>query len=320
MPREGAATVDAISAMIVRAVERMAPYVVSVTAVDASRSRMSVGTGLALDRRHVLTHAPLVQPGDRLSVAFRDGQRFEAELVTADPLYFLAVLRLQGEVDLPTLPVAPREDLRAGVLVAALGDPFHPECSVTLGVVTAPDRTIYRPERFPVDGLILTDAVVHAANVGGPLITLEGQLIGVCGLPGIAGLNLAIQAGVVMRLVQQMLDYGRASHPWLGFSGQPEVVSPTMASLLQLPAQRGVAVSEVAKDGPGQRAGVRPFDVVVRVDDRPAESLGTIRQVLALHRPGETGRLLVLRGAELLELEIPVEEMPRLAETPWSQP
>ncbi len=310
---------DPISRMIVGAVEKMAPHVVSVTAVDPKESRLAVGTGLALDGRHVLAHAPLCNPEDRLSVAFRDGQRFEAEIVTADPLYFLALLRLRGEVALSPPPLAAADELRAGLLVAALGDPFHPECSVTLGVISAPDRTIYRPERFPVDGLILTDAAMHAANVGGPLISLEGQIVGVCGLPGVGGLNLAVQAAVVMRLVQQMLDYGRATHPWLGFSGQPEIVSPAMANLLQLPANRGVAVSDVAKGGPGEKAGVRAFDVVVRVDGQAADSLGTIRRTLALHRPGEWARMVVLRGSDLLDLDIPVEEMPRLAETPWQQ-
>lgn len=310
---------DAISQMIVDAIERMAPHVVSVTAVDRGETRMAVGTGLALDGHHVLAHAPLCSPDDALSVAFRDGQRFEAEIVAADPLYFQAVLRLRGEVDMQPPKVAPPDAVRAGVLALALGDPFHPECSVTMGVISAADRTIYRPERFPVDGLILTDAAMHAANVGGPLISLEGDLVGVCGMPGVGGLGLAVRADVIMRLVQQMLDFGRATHPWVGFSGQPEIVSPTMATLLRLPANRGVAVSEVVKGGPGQKAGVRPFDVVVSVDQRPADSLSTVRRTMAQRRPGESAHLVVLRGADLVDLQIPVEEMPRLAETPWTQ-
>lgn len=309
---------DPWSQMLVSAVEAVAPRVVSVSAVDPRETQAAVGTGFCIDGRHVLTHSPLYTPGDRLSVVFADGQRFEAEMAAADALYYLALLRLHGEVPLSSPELVPEADMRSGLLVAALGNQFGIECGVTMGTVSAPDRTIYRPERFPVDGLILTDAAIHLGNIGGPLITLDGRLVGINAIPYVNGLNLCVQAPVVMRLVAQMLQYGRASHPWLGFSGQTEVVGPMMASLLQLPVRRGIAVSDVAPGGPGERAGVRPFDMVVRLDDKPVDTLGAVRRGLAGRRPGESGVLTVLRGSALRELQMPVEEMPRLAPSPWS--
>jgi serine protease Do len=304
--------------MLISAVATVAPRVVSVTAVDPRKQQAAVGTGFCVDGRHVLTHSPLYTPGDSLSVMFHDGQRFEAEVAAADALYYLALLRLRGEVSLPPPDLVPPADLRPGLVVAALGNQFGMECGVTLGVVSAPDRTIYRPERFPVDGLVLTDAAIHLGNIGGPLITLEGALAGINGIPYGNGLNLCVNASVVMRLVAQMLRYGRATHPWLGFSGQTEVVPPAMALLLELPVRRGIAVADVAPGGPGERAGVRPFDMVVRLDDKPVDTLGAVRQGLAGYRPGESAVLTVLRGSELRALEMPVEEMPRLAASPWT--
>jgi len=309
---------DPWSQMLVAAVETVSPRVVSVSAVDPRQTQAAFGTGVCIDGRHVLTHSPLYTPGDGLSVVFQDGQRFEAEVAAADALYYLALLRLHGEVDLGPPEAVPEKDLRAGLLVAAMGNQFGSECGVTLGTVSAPDRTIYRPERFPVDGLILTDAAIHLGNIGGPLITLEGQLVGINAIPYVNGLNLCVQAEVILRLVAQMLQYGRATHPWLGFSGQTEVMAPAMASLLELPVRRGIAVADVTPGGPGERAGVRPFDMVVRLDDRPVDTLGGVRRGLAGRRPGEAGVLTVLRGSDLRDLQMPVEEMPRLAPSPWA--
>lgn len=309
---------DPWSQAITQAVDKVAPYVVSVTAVDSKETRATVGTGLLIDREHVLTHSPLYTPGDRLSVAFADGERFEADMVTADPLYFLAVLGLRGEAELGAVPLVEAEDVRPGVLVLALGNAFRAECGASLGVISASDVTIYRPERFPVDGLILTDAAIHpAAHVGGPLISLDGRMVGMNWMQWTNGFSMCVAAPVVMRLAFQMLDYGRATHPWLGFSGDTEVVSPMMAGLLQLPVHRGVAVKFVRDDGPGSRAGLEVFDLVVGVDGHPVQSLGGIRQQLATRRPGEFAELSILRGDQLLQREMPVEEMPRLASTPW---
>ncbi len=309
---------DPWSEAIVKAVDAVAPYVVSVTAVDAKETRATVNTGLILDGRHVITHAPVYTPGDHLSVAFPSGERLEADMVTADPLYFLAILGLRGTVPFDLLPLADPAEVRPGVLVLALGNAFRTECGASMGVISAKDVTIYRPERFPVDGLILTDAAVHpAAHVGGPLISLDGRLVGVNWMPWTNGLSMSVAAPIVLRLANQMLEFGRATHPWLGFSGDDEVVSPNMVSLLQLPAHRGVAVKVVVDEGPGMRAGVHVFDLVVAIDGQPIQSLGGIRQGLSVHRPGEVAALTILRGGDLVELEMPVEEMPRLASTPW---
>jgi S1-C subfamily serine protease len=235
----------------------------------------------------------------------------------ADPLYLLAVLRLRQEIEFTEPALCPPEEVLPGLLVLALGSPYRSEFSLSSGTISTPDRTIYRPERFPVDGLIVTDAAVHLGNIGGPLVDLEGRLLGINSTPMAAGLSLSIQAEVVMRLVAQILAHGRATHPWLGFQGQPETVPPAMATLLQLPVQRGVAVGDVVDGGPGDRAGVQPLDLVVALDGRPVTSLGAARRVLAERRPGDTCPLTVLRGGGLQELEMPVEEMPRLTASPW---
>jgi serine protease Do len=303
---------DPWSACITAALDAVGPRVVSVSATDPAESQMTFATGLCLDDRHVVTHGRLCSPRDRLAVEFPGGRRVEAELLASDPLYLIAVLKLGEDVALPPLEPAPPEELRPGVLCLALGNALRTEAGVALGLISAVDRTVYRPERFPVDGLIVTDAAVRVQDIGGPLVTLEGRLLGISATPASVGPACAVEAPVLRRLVDQMLRFGRASHPWLGFSGQTEVVPEAMASLLGVRGLRGLAVASVADGGPGQRAGVRVLDLVVSADGRDVETAGAIRRVLAEHRPGEDVRLSVLRGGQFTDLAMPVEEIPHL--------
>jgi serine protease Do len=302
---------DPWSEALVRAAEAAGPYVSHVTAVNTKERRGTVGSGIIIDHYHVATHPPVTENPDEIHVVV-GGRKLPATVVGTDPLYAFTVLRVDGRLPAGTPPWVEADSLRAGQVVVALGDPFGHDHTVTAGVISAPDRTIYRPERFPVDGVIVTDAAIHPGNTGGPLVCLDGRIAGMNGMPWAQGLFLAIQAEVLMRVANQIIEFGRATHPWLGFSGQPEVIDPTLVALFDLPAAQGVVVTEVADGGPGQRAGVQPFDMVVRVDGRPVPHLGFIRKVLAARRPGDKGILTVLRGAELIDLEVTVEEIPRL--------
>ncbi len=303
---------DPWSSAIVDAAERVAPYVAHVVSVNAKENRASVGSGFAIDAYHVITHAPFAAADSEITVQV-GGRKLGATAVGTDPLYFLAVLRCDARIGLPPVPYEDSQAVRPGQIVLALGDPYGTEHEVTHGIITALDRTIYRPERFPVDGLIVTDATLHAGNVGGPLATLEANVVGLNGLPFSNGLGLAVQADVIMRVANQIIEFGGATHPWLGFSGQPELIDPALVSLFGLPVSRGVIVSHVVEGGPGERAGVRAYDMVVRVDGKAVTHLGFIRRILAARRSGDHGTLTVVRDGNLVDLDIPVEEIPRLA-------
>lgn len=304
---------DPWSQMITAAVETVSPRLVSVAATDPEESRVALATGLCLDDRHVVTHARVCSPKDRITVDFHDGDRLEADLVASDPLYLLAVLRLRGRCHAAPLELAAPAELTPGVLCLALGRALPADTGVALGVISAAHRTVYRPERFPVDGLLFTDAAVRIQDIGGPLVTLEARLLGINVAPASGGVASAVGGPVVARLVDQILRHGKATHPWLGFSGQTDVVSRAMAALLAVPPLRGVAVSGVVSGGPGDRAGIRVLDLVVRADGRDVDTVGGIRGVLADHRLGEAAVLTVLRGGQFCDLEMPVEEIPRLS-------
>ncbi|MBE3589961.1 MAG: trypsin-like peptidase domain-containing protein [Firmicutes bacterium] len=299
----------------IRALETARASLVHISAKDPKDGSVALGSATVIDHYHVVASAQFGDDTDEITVTTFDGRKRKARPLATDPLYFIAVLRVEGriEADLPAL--ADLAELVPGRLVLSLGDPFGYGPTVSMGVIGAADRTIYRPERIPVDGLIVTDAVIHPGNMGGPLITLDGRVAGVNGIAWGQGLGLAVQAETIWRVANQIIEYGEATHPWLGFGGEPEVIDQALVRLFDLPVDRGVVVAYVASEGPGRDAGVEPLDLVVGVDGLSVASLGAIRRALARRRPGERAKLTVLRGGELIDLDIRVENMPRLTKS-----
>lgn len=284
-------------------------------AKDSKDGSVALGSATVIDHYHVVASAQFGDEDDDITVTTFDGRKRKARPLATDPLYFIAVLRVEGRIEGSFPALADLEELVPGRVVLSLGDPFGYGPTVSMGVISAADRTIYRPERIPVDSLIVTDAAVHPGNMGGPLITLEGRVAGVNGIAWGQGLGLAVQAETIWRVANQIIEYGQATHPWLGFGGEPEIVDQALVRLFDLPVDRGVVVAYVAEEGPGREAGVEPLDLVVSVDGRSVASLGAIRRALARRRPGERAKLTVLRGGELIDLEIRVENMPRLSKS-----
>lgn len=304
---------DEWSQRITDAVARLRPAVVHVRIQYPDEDGVTVGSGVLVDNYHVVTVVRGTGKPREITVVTHDGRRHGATVVGADPLYFLLVLRLDKRVEWEPPSLARSDQLKPGQLVVAVGTPFGIDHNVAVGVISGAERTIYRPERFPVDGLVITDAAIHPGNNGGALGWLNGELVGINGIPMSEHLGLAVQADVAARVANQIIEYGAATHPWLGFSGEPEVIDPKLVELMQLPVDRGVVVAYVAPGGPGERAGIRELDMVVRVEDKPvAGGVGAIRKALAGFRPGQSASLTVLRGGELVDLRMPVEEMPRL--------
>ncbi|REJ38070.1 MAG: hypothetical protein DIU84_01910 [Bacillota bacterium] len=294
-------------------VELARRQVVHVRALEADGETVTFGSGVILDHTHVLTNAQVVSGGEKkVTVRTANGRKYDAQLVGVDPLYFVTVLELDGWVPYEPMPLMGIDEAATGLPVVAVGNAAGVEYNASFGIISGVDRTIYRPERLPVDGLLITDARVHPGNAAGALVSLDGRLVGINGIPWQNGLSLCVHADVAWRLANQIIDYGQATHAWLGFSGEPEVIDQAVVDLFSLSFDRGVSVMHVAPGGPGEAAGVQVGDLVVRVADRPVPSLGATRRVLSQYRVGDTVPLLVLRDDELVELKMPVREMPRL--------
>ena len=290
----------------VRAVEAVAPAVVNITStlVERRSSREltpfdlffdmpgrdlrgeAIGSGIIIDGRRslVLTNAHVVNGASDISVRLLDGRSFSADVVGAEPDFDIAVLRLKGAKNLPSVAMGDSTDLMPGESVIAIGNPYGFSHTVTTGVISALDRTIEAEDGVFTD-LIQTDAAINPGNSGGPLLNILGELVGVntAIYDKAQGIGFAIPISKARRVVDEILDQGHVSTPWLALIGQN--VDPRTARYLRLPEAEGLLVTEVFKDGPAEKAGIRPGDVILELGGNRVSDRDKYLSLLRNHQP-----------------------------------
>lgn len=295
-----------LSERIAAVAEQVGRNVVRVEAGDGRGA--GLGSGVLLNTGgEIVTNAHVVADRSPIRVTFYDGVTRPATVAAVDRLYDLALVRTHSPVD-SEIRFATAAELKPGHLAVAVGNPFGFSWTVTLGVVSAVDRML-----GPLDGLIQTDAAINPGNSGGALVNLQGELVGIPTAILAQGQNLgfAIPAWQAQLALEQFRSHGRAFHPWLGIAGQNEVVDPTIARALDLPATRGVAIMDLEPSGPAGRAGLRPMDVITAAGGNPTPTMAELRKVVRRTAVGDRLVLDVLRHGHLQTMPVLVAELPR---------
>ena len=250
-----------------------------------------------------------MQRSRRVRASFTDGRELSAELVGADLLSDLAVLRTADDsLDAATLGDAER--LRVGQLVVAIGNPHGFSGSVTAGVVSALGRSL--PTRSGaasrwVDNVIQTDAALNPGNSGGALADGLGRVVGINTAVAGVGLGLAVPINAATRkIVGALMSEGRYRRAWIGIAGGPRPLPPRLAAALD--RRGGVEIVEVVADSPASRAGLRAEDLIVAVDGSPVEGVDDLMRVMTGDLIDASVRLDVIReGARRSVDVVPVE-------------
>jgi serine protease Do len=295
---------DAYSQAVMRVAERLSPSVASV------RARRGGGSAVAITPDgFLLTSAHVVQRARRVRASFTDGRELTAEIVGADPLSDLAVLRTTDDA-LHAATLGDAEKLRVGQLVVAIGNPHGFSGSVTAGVVSALGRSL--PTRSGaasrwVDNVIQTDAALNPGNSGGALADGLGRVVGINTAVAGVGLGLAVPVNAATRkIVGALMSDGRYRRAWIGIAGGPRPLPPRLATSL---AQRGgVEIVEVVADSPASRAGLRAEDLIVAVDGSAVEGVDALMRVMTGDLIGSKVRLDVIREGVRRSVDVvPVE-------------
>ncbi len=295
---------DAYSRAVIRVAERLSPSVASV------RARRGGGSAVAITPDgFLLTSAHVVQRARRVRASFTDGRELMAEIVGADPLSDLAVLRTTDDA-LRAATLGDAEKLRVGQLVVAIGNPHGFSGSVTAGVVSALGRSL--PTRSGaasrwVDNVIQTDAALNPGNSGGALADGLGRVVGINTAVAGVGLGLAVPINAATRkIVGALMSEGRYRRAWIGIAGGPRPLPPRLAAALG--RRGGVEIVEVVADSPASRAGLRAEDLIVAVDGSAVEGVDDLMRVMAGDLIGSKVRLDVIRDGAARAIEvIPVE-------------
>src|SRR5205085_551023 len=242
--------------------------------------------------------------------AFTDGREFGFDVVGADALSDLAVLRAEA-TDLAPASLGDADALKVGQLVVAIGNPHGFAGSVTAGVVSALGRSLParagRAVRF-IDNVIQTDAALNPGNSGGALVTSAGQVVGINTAVAGVGLGLAVPINAATRrIVGQLMQEGRVRRAYVGIAGGPRPLPP--AARVRYGRATGVEVVEVADGSPAERAGLRAEDLIVALDGEPVTGVGDVQRLMVGERIGTLVPINVLRSGRELRMELVPKEL-----------
>ncbi len=281
---------------------------------DLPRQRLetSLGSGVIVsDSGHVLTNNHVIAGADQIVIQLADGRVAEATLVGADPESDLAVLETELH-DPPQIALGSSETLRVGDIVLAIGNSFGVGQTVTMGIVSATGRDQLGISTF--EDFIQTDAAINPGNSGGALINAAGELVGIntaifSRSGGSQGIGFAIPVSLAGRIQRQILEQGRVVRGWLGVEIQN--VTPQLAESFGLPEVTGILIAGVLPDGPADRAGLHPGDVVTTVNGVIIDDAATALELIVMLAPGERVVLGGWREQASTEWTIEVEERPQ---------
>ena len=317
-------------------VEELTPAVVSITTVQAPRSRgsrrgspemddffrrffppdatpsQSLGSGFIISSDgYVLTNNHVIDDAEEITVHLWDRRELVAEVVGTDPRSDLAVLKIDGD-ELPTVSIGSSEKLRVGEWVLAIGSPFRFDYSVTTGIVSAKGRSLPDRDNSSYVPFIQTDVAINPGNSGGPLFNLDGEVVGINSQiytrsGGFMGLSFAIPIDVAMEVADQLKDSGSVSRGYLGVVIQE--VNRDLAESFGLDRPGGALVVRVFEDGPAAKAGVQEGDIITAFNGKPIGLSSELPALVGRQRAGAKATIDIVRDGKSQRLRVVVGEL-----------
>lgn len=289
---------------VVAQVEPAVVTVINRSSANFGRTATGSGSGAIISADgYIVTNHHVIDGYESLEVIFSDGSQRPATLIGDDPLMDLALIKVDGNVP-AYLSIGDSDSLRQGETVIAIGSPLGEfKNSVTVGVISALNRNVGgdAPE-----GLIQTDAAINSGNSGGPLLNMNGEIVGINTLvvrgsnmgstAAVEGLGFAIPANVVRRVSQQLIETGEVQYPFMGITYG--MINADVATQYNLDVQQGAYVTSVTDGGPSAQAGIQAGDIIVAIEDVQLGAQDSLRGVLLRYAPGDTISVNVLREGQ----------------------
>jgi serine protease Do len=269
----------------------------------------AVGSGLIFRQDgFILTNNHVIGNAQTIKVTLADKRVFEGKVVGKDKFTDLAVVKINA-TGLPVAKLGTSKNLRPGDFVIAIGSAMGLDHTVTLGIVSALNRSVNEINQVQ---LIQTDAAINHGNSGGPLLNIHGEVIGVDEAinPNAQNIGFAIPIDVAKDIAQQLVDHGNIPRAYVGIYMQ--ALEPKIAKALGMSENvKGVLVSRVARQGPADKAGLQQQDIIQKVDGQTVQTGTDIQEIVRKHKPGDKITFVVLRGDKLATIDIKVGELPQ---------
>ncbi|MBD1996257.1 trypsin-like peptidase domain-containing protein [Leptolyngbya sp. FACHB-541] len=282
------------------------------------RVQQGTGSGFIISEEgHIITNAHVVDGADSVNVVLKDGRSFEGEVLGADPITDIAVIKVEADA-LPTVELGDSKSLVPGQWAIAIGNPLGLNNTVTQGIISATGR---RGSDIGIQDkrldFIQTDAAINPGNSGGPLLNAEGAVIGVntAIIQGAQGLGFAIPIDQAERIAEQLIETGRVEHPYLGVrlvELTPEIQAEINQSDIGITVSQdeGVLIVAIAANSPAAQAGLQPGDIITQVNDVAIETADQVQDQVETTPLGEPLQLTVNRNGSTQQLTVRPEQLP----------
>ena len=279
--------------------------------------KQALGSGVIVSEHgYILTSFHVVEGADEIAVALQDGRETQATIVGTNRERDLAVLRIPLD-QLPVISVGDINTAQVGDVVLAIGNPLGIGQTVTQGIISATQRRDLNISLF--EGFIQTDAAINPGNSGGALIDANGNLLGINTAKADekrisndqlfgGGIGFAVPVDIAMQTLEDVIEYGRVVRGWLGVEAR--LLTAEIAANLNIPITSGILVTRIDQNSPAARAGFRPGDVIVGINNERTDNILEGWQTIAESRPGETVIISVLRDTSVINLQATLGELP----------
>lgn len=267
------------------------------------------GSGfIVTDDGYILTNNHVVEGADKITVTLSSGDVHTAEIIGSDPTFDLAVIRIDAD-DLPVLELGDSDAVRVGEWVIAIGNPFGFESSVTVGVVSAKNRSV-RARNLNFDGFLQTDAAINPGNSGGPLLNLDGRVVGIntAIIPYAQGIGFAVPVNMARQIMDDLLKYGKVRRGWLGVRVQP--LTRDFAEAYGLESEEGAVIGDVVQGSPADRAGLRRGDVVISLAGKPVRDYRDLVVAVRQHLAGDRIEMQIIREGRKMKISAKLTTSP----------
>ena len=271
--------------------------------------RQGAGSGFIIEEDgYIITNHHVIEDADEIIVRMADRREFEAKLIGSDPLSDVALLKVDAK-NLPTLKMGDSKALKPGEWVVAIGSPFNFEQSVTAGIVSAKGRSTNQQQYVP---FIQTDVAINRGNSGGPLLNLDGEVVGINSWilssgGGYMGLSFSIPIETANSAVRQLREHGKVERGLLGVQVGP--VDRELAEALNLDKPVGALVSDVNPGSAAEKAGIEPGDVILEFNGEPIEVSGDLPPIVGSNPPGTEVDVLVSRNGKQKTFEVVLDAL-----------
>lgn len=261
----------------------------------------------------ILTNSHVVKDANEITVSLNDGREFPAKVIGQDPNTDIAVIKIDAD-HLVNLKLGNSDLLKPGQWAIAIGNPLGLQATLTVGVVSATGRN--NLDLTHIEDFIQTDAAINRGNSGGPLLNLAGEVIGMntaivtdgSSNGGYMGIGFAIPSNMLKRVMDELVTSGKVTRGFLGIVMQQ--MDNSLAKAFNLDRAEGALVAEVAKDSPAQKSGIARGDIILKYNQQPVNNIATLRNAVALMKPGATINLTVLRNGKQIDIPINIGSFP----------